>query len=211
VIEMSASWSDWALGHKLNRLRKADGRTLREAAEAIGVTPQFISAVEKGRSSISLSKLKSLLNFYHSSFAESFPEKPAQGPVIRLEDAVPLNSENPAVYTAFLHHFSNTPQIELVYQRLDTGFRATMKQHESAEVYFVLSGSVDCILESPVTKKQTSYNLSQYDTLRVGDMILHCLVCQEQGAEILAISYSNGESKHDDDESDASIGPKQNA
>ena len=51
-------------GKYVEALRKSKGKSLRETAKAIKVSPQFYSEVEKGRSSTFTSeRLKSLANF----------------------------------------------------------------------------------------------------------------------------------------------------
>jgi transcriptional regulator with XRE-family HTH domain len=51
-------------GKYVETLRKSKGKSLRETAKAIRVSPQFYSEVEKGRSStFTAERLKSLANF----------------------------------------------------------------------------------------------------------------------------------------------------
>jgi len=189
------NWFDWATGYKLGRLRKKEGRTLREAAEAIGVTPQFISSVEKGRSGISLANLDALLRYYHSSLSETFPK--GTGDIfIHLEDAEPFDINNDKIYSAFLFPRKDgvAPDIEALYHRLEPGAKSKTSRHAGAEFFFILEGTLDCTLEDPDTGEQRTYHMTKGDSLHIAPWTPHFEECPgPDPAEALAISPGRGE------------------
>ncbi len=192
---MYTNWFDWATGYKLSRLRKLEGRTLREAAEAIGVTPQFISSVEKGKSGISLAKLESLLKFYHSSLAEAYPQQPSDEGFIHLEDAEPFDVNNDKIYSAFLFRRKDgvLPPIEPLYHRMEPGAKTRISQHEGAEFYFILSGAIDCTLKDLETGEERTYHMTAGDSLHIAPWVPHFEECPgPESAEALAISPGRG-------------------
>ena len=180
---------EWALGYKLNKMRLAEEKTLKEAAEAIKVTPQFISAFEKGRSGISFTNLRKLLRFYNSSFMEISDEK-TTSEIIHLEDAEPYDLGDKDIYAACLFKDSDGKQLEPLYYRFSPGSKTRKQQHDAAEFIFMLSGCIDCTLEDPVTGVSKAYHLVKGDSLHVEKMYIHQVTCSgTQTAEVLGIAY----------------------
>jgi len=190
---IKTDWFDWAIGLKLKRLRTKQKKTLKEAANAIGTTPQFISAVEKGLSGISLSKLNALLQFYQTSFSDSFSVSSNTSPLIHLEDAESFDIGDDKIYTAFLFHPSQRPPIEPLYHRLSPGAQSKFSQHEGVEFFYLISGTLICTLENPETGEINTYHMSAGDSLHITSNTLHSVVCPgPQVAEVLAVSQSRG-------------------
>lgn len=63
-----------ALGSRLLELRRRNGRSLREAASLAGLSPQFISMVERGQTEIGLSRLIRLADAYNANIADLLAE-----------------------------------------------------------------------------------------------------------------------------------------
>ena len=63
-----------AVGEALRRRRQAQGRTLREVAEAAGVSLTYLSEVERGRKEASSEVLEAVCAALHLSLAELFLE-----------------------------------------------------------------------------------------------------------------------------------------
>lgn len=66
------------LGAMLREVRMTAGRTLREAAEAIGVTPGALTAYEDGRKGISLPELELLAYFLNAPLRQFWSESPGR-------------------------------------------------------------------------------------------------------------------------------------
>ncbi|MGH2857027.1 MAG: helix-turn-helix domain-containing protein, partial [Solirubrobacteraceae bacterium] len=63
-----------ALGAHLLELRRRDGKSLREAGALAGLSPQFISMVERGRTEIGLGRLIRLADAYDANIADLLAE-----------------------------------------------------------------------------------------------------------------------------------------
>jgi len=63
-----------ALGAHLLALRRRQGRSLREAGALAGLSPQFISMVERGQTEIGLSRLIRLADAYDANIADLLAE-----------------------------------------------------------------------------------------------------------------------------------------
>jgi len=63
-----------ALGAHLLELRRRNGKSLREAAGLAGLSPQFISMVERGQTEIGLSRLIRLVDAYDANIADLLAE-----------------------------------------------------------------------------------------------------------------------------------------
>jgi transcriptional regulator with XRE-family HTH domain len=182
--------NDINLGGKLKRLRLIQGKTLKEAADSIGVTPQFISSVEKGRSGISLPKLVTLFKFYDSSLAEGLSkEDQSDENLVHLDEAEPYLPGDDGVFAAFLFKNKGKQYLEPLYYKMASGSKTEEQQHDEAEFLFILSGAAECTVVDPKTKKRKVYNLVKGDTLHIPQQFIHQTVCNgSQTAEILAVA-----------------------
>jgi quercetin dioxygenase-like cupin family protein len=63
-----------ALGQRLLELRRRSGKTLREAAKLAGLSPAFVSLVERGQTEIGLSRLIRLADAYDANIADLLAE-----------------------------------------------------------------------------------------------------------------------------------------
>jgi transcriptional regulator with XRE-family HTH domain len=58
------------LGVRLRKLRHLRGHSLNDVAQAVGVSPSFLSMLERGRTDISLGRITRLADFYAISLGE---------------------------------------------------------------------------------------------------------------------------------------------
>ena len=84
-----------AVGEALRRRRQAQGRTLREVAEAAGVSLTYLSEVERGRKEASSEVLEAVCAALHLGLAELFFEV---AETLAVAEAVPV----PAIGIGFL-------------------------------------------------------------------------------------------------------------
>jgi quercetin dioxygenase-like cupin family protein len=74
TAEDSAEVMRTALGERLLELRRRSGKTLREAAKLAGLSPAFVSLVERGQTEIGLSRLIRLADAYDANIADLLAE-----------------------------------------------------------------------------------------------------------------------------------------
>jgi transcriptional regulator with XRE-family HTH domain len=74
------------LGRRLRALRRENGLSLAEAAEATGISTSFLSHVETGKGDISFSRLTRLVELYGISMVDLVPPKKPKTQVVRAND-----------------------------------------------------------------------------------------------------------------------------
>jgi transcriptional regulator with XRE-family HTH domain len=77
ITERAKTSPQPALGVRLRELRRARGLSVRDVAEACGLSSSFLSLVETGRSDITIGRLVRLVAFYGVSLVDLLPEQPA--------------------------------------------------------------------------------------------------------------------------------------
>ncbi|MBO9315274.1 MAG: helix-turn-helix transcriptional regulator, partial [Chloroflexus sp.] len=61
-----------SLGQKIGRLRQERGLTLQEVAEGSGLTPSFLSRLERDKVNISVANLRKLAQFFSVQMTHFF-------------------------------------------------------------------------------------------------------------------------------------------
>lgn len=132
------------LGVRLRQLRRSRGVSLADVAEGTGISPSFLSMVEKGKSDITISRLMRLVHWFGVSIADLVQEanhSPVQ--VVRADGrrSVRLSDEKISIQmlTADGHH-AMMPVIN-VYD--EGGGMADPARHEGEEFVHVLEGRVE--------------------------------------------------------------------
>lgn len=70
VAPSSPTVANWALGRRIREKREAEGLPGGESAKRIGITPAFLSEVEKGKKNLSPDKMEALLGAYEFTAEE---------------------------------------------------------------------------------------------------------------------------------------------
>jgi transcriptional regulator with XRE-family HTH domain len=90
TLQKGASGPDPAepdpLGARIRHLRQAMGMTLRDLAERAGVTESFLSQVERGLASPSISSLRRIASSLGESIGSLFDEEAESGVLVRAAD-----------------------------------------------------------------------------------------------------------------------------
>ncbi|MEA2523210.1 MAG: hypothetical protein QOF73_437 [Thermomicrobiales bacterium] len=148
---------DWRT--KLKRLRQGSGFSLREAKTVTGLSPSFISAIERGRANPSVAALQKLTSAYGTSIVdlmggvEQTPRtlvRPSDRKVYDVTAGVLMEQLNFGPHQMELHLFT-------VESGAGTG---EAFQHEGEEFIFVLTGQLTVWLDQ----------IERYD-LREGDVL----------------------------------------
>ena len=74
------------LGQRIRQVRQKKGMTLREAAEAAGVSESFLSQVERGLANPSVASLRRIADATREPVASFFVGEPPQGMLVRFKD-----------------------------------------------------------------------------------------------------------------------------
>jgi DNA-binding transcriptional MerR regulator len=83
LLDPSARPGSTRNGERLRTMRRARGLSLREAAQAAGLSASFVSAVERGTTGASVSALQRLTRAYDATLLGLFAARPAEGRIVR--------------------------------------------------------------------------------------------------------------------------------
>lgn len=148
-----------ALGARLRARRKALGLTMQKVAEDAGLTIGFISQIERGLASPSLSSLAAVSRVLDLETGELFAQPPSPG-AMTTAGARPVYGLDPAAmtYERISSSFpGNTLRAVLIHEA--PGHRSEPIRHEGEELFYILQGALTVEIEG------------QRQILRAGDSI----------------------------------------
>ncbi|MCZ7644872.1 MAG: cupin domain-containing protein [Planctomycetota bacterium] len=145
---------DRQLGTRLRALREARKRSLRSVAREAGIALSFVAAVEKGRNSISVAKLKTLLDALGSNLGAFFGDAapPASKVVYRKNELVEISGQRRGL--SYREVAAGRPGralqvlVESYAPGADTG--AERYRHEAEEAGVVLKGRLELTVDDEV-------------------------------------------------------------
>ena len=143
-----------ALGARLRDRRKGLGLTLRQVAEAAGLTPGFISQIERGLAAPSLSSLAAVARALRAEPGDFFTQPPGPDLVSRHADR-PVYGLDPASlkYERISSRFpGNVLRSVIIHE--PPGHRSEPISHEGEELFFILSGAITVEIEGARTVLQ---------------------------------------------------------
>lgn len=155
---MTAAQTDWVtkspgmkeLGRKLYQLRKRGDLTLRDVSASTGVSPSFLSKVERGITNISVGYLKRLCDFYDLPMIALFElgsdsaNLDAENAVIRKGHGTRISFGN---VTAEFLSAKNSRKLEPILAYHEPGSQSgAVYTHEGEEFSYVLAGRLVYIL-----------------------------------------------------------------
>jgi quercetin dioxygenase-like cupin family protein len=149
-----------ALGAHLKELRRHSGRSLRKAATLSGLSPQFISLVERGQTEIGLSRLIRLADAYDSNIADLLSE--IHGPEVEFVRAAaafaaPRSKTDPKV----TYLTSPSWQFQPFRIEIEPGSTLEALAHAGEEFIHCIAGTIT------MTVGGREWVLETYDTIVV--------------------------------------------
>jgi DNA-binding transcriptional MerR regulator/quercetin dioxygenase-like cupin family protein len=155
-----------ALGPQLRRLRQGRGLTLDQAAAAVGLSPSFLSELERDQSGASMATLHRLLGYYGTTLA-AILQRPG-GRVARLKRAGrgrSVRSHGVLVEQLADGRALMEPQIVTLEPAAGSEGGYT---HEGEEFVYVLEGSFEVVLND-----EERYVLHAGDSLYYPSTVVH--------------------------------------
>lgn len=154
---------------KSRRMKK--GLTLRECAERVDVTSSFLSQVETGKTSPSLSTLKRIadaLDTTVGALIDTNPEKTEDDPVMREKDRLSAKKTSTGLDMYLLTSPDANKQMEpLLFRFSSNAASGEMYKHFGQEFVMVLKGSLEINLNN---KK---YLLKKGDSIYFNSSVPH--------------------------------------
>jgi transcriptional regulator with XRE-family HTH domain len=159
------------LGQRLRERRRELGLTLKEVAVGAGLSVGFISQIERGITSPSLSSLVSVSRVLRTEVGEFLSQPRADGPITRHDQRpVYAVSPNSVTYERISTSFAGNVLRSVIIHE-PPGHRSEPIAHEGEEMFYVLEGAVTVevadertVLEAgdslhfPSTKTHSSWN-----------------------------------------------------
>jgi DNA-binding transcriptional MerR regulator/quercetin dioxygenase-like cupin family protein len=156
-----------AVGDRLRRLRTRAHKTLKEVAQATGLSISFISALERGGSGASVASLRRLAEAYGVTMRELFGADLQQSsPLVRGKDRPVMQWENGV---RFEEMASGEKVMDPSYIRVPPGAGSEgFYSHNGEEFVHVISGTLFVEL-----KDQGTYRVEPGDTLYFSSTTQH--------------------------------------
>ena len=127
------------LGARLQELRRMRGLSLKAVAAGVGVSPSFLSMVERGQTDLSLSRFSRLTEFYKVQPSELLME--LHGSLEEPEISTLAKHRSIARGPGVHYHVLQDENPQMIYVRIDPGARfADMRAHRGTDFWFVLEG-----------------------------------------------------------------------
>jgi len=149
------------LGQRIREVRRKKGMTLREAAEAAGVSESFLSQVERGLANPSVASLRRIADAMHEPVASFFVGEAPTGMLVRVKDRRRLVHP-----MGMLEDYLLTPptarKLQIIYCVAGPGEGSGQERYTHVaeeECVVVLSGHLE------VTLADETYTLSSGDAL----------------------------------------------
>jgi len=139
-----------AVGVNIKKIREGQGTTLRKMAKDIGVSPSFLSQVEKGKASPSLATLKSVADALQTTIGSLVGEDVNQKDkiVIRERERRSLKQASQGIQMYLLSEANPYKQMEPLLFKLSSNASSgeTSYSHYGQEFVLILKGALEIIL-----------------------------------------------------------------
>jgi transcriptional regulator with XRE-family HTH domain len=147
-LSLAKSSTREVLGPRLLQARQAAALSLAQVAAATGVSASFISAVEKGKSDISISRLMLLVRCYRISVTELL-EEGRENPlhVVKARNRRELALESERISVFLLASDGEHAMMPVLNEYAVSGHMDEAVAHEGEEFVFVLEGTVELQIE----------------------------------------------------------------
>jgi transcriptional regulator with XRE-family HTH domain len=176
-----------SLGQKIGRLRQERGLTLQEVSEGSGLTPSFLSRLERDKVNISVANLRKLAQFFSVQMTHFFEGEDNQqvGIVIRPPDRTRLSLDDSPVQVHAILPANSEIDARLIEASPGSGQQGFSGR--GSQLIHVLQGQVH------YTLGDEEYLLSPGDTLFYRDDVAHSWTSNgNEAAMLLTVITLNG-------------------
>lgn len=137
-----------SLGASLRALRRARRLSVRDVAEATGISASFLSLVETGRSDITIGRLTRLVEFFGVSLIDLLPAQPtADARIVRHREQRRLHSEEEGIDIFLLVPDTQRAMMPMLLSFEPGASLAEYGRHPGEEWVHVLEGQLSLELE----------------------------------------------------------------
>ena len=153
------------LGERLRQHRKQLKLSMKEVAEAVGLSIGFISQVERGLTSPSLTSLSSIANFLGTDVSHFLSQPKSKSPITRNQERDIYTLSNKGLqYERLSDSFpGNTLNSVIIHEM--PGHRTESISHEGEEFFYILEGAITVFIEGRVSILETGDSI-HFDSSR---------------------------------------------
>lgn len=150
------------LGSRIKKLRKERGATLKEVADAAGLSQGYLSQIETDKVEPSISVLRKLASYYKVLMLYFFDTDPVDNIVVRKDERRIIGSPGDPLMYELLQHNVKNKKMECAIMRLAPHYQdpeGVYTSYTGEESFLVLSGTVEFEQEGSV------YRLNEGDNI----------------------------------------------
>jgi transcriptional regulator with XRE-family HTH domain len=176
-----------SLGQKIGRLRQERGLTLQEVSDGSGLTPSFLSRLERDKVNISVANLRKLALFFSVQMTYFFEGEDNQqaGQVVRSYERIKLSLDEAPVQVYSLLTANSEMEARLVEAQPGSGQQGFSSS--GGQMIYVIEGNLRYQLGDE------EYELEPGDTLFYREDVAHSWVnIGNTSAVVLTVSSFNG-------------------
>lgn len=159
------------VGVNIKRLREEQGLTLRALAQKLGISASFLSQVESGKASPSLSTLKSISDSLSTTIGSLIGEgqKLEDNPIVRAGERKHVQEVGKGINLYLLTSRDSNKQMEPLLFKLREGATSGGKsyKHFGQEFVLVLKGTIEVMLN------EMAYMLKKGDSIYFNSSVPH--------------------------------------
>jgi len=141
------------MGRQLQELRRRKKQSLRALSRSTGIATSFLSAVEQGKTNVSVAKLKAILDALGMGLSEFFYQS-VQPPkiVYRKDELVEISSRGSGISYREVAAGRQGRLLQFIVERYEPGAETgpELLQYDAEEAGVVLKGKLELTVESEV-------------------------------------------------------------
>lgn len=172
------------IGNKLRLLRKLKNISLKQLAEKTNMSYSYLSGLENGKHSITISNLQRLSAFFEVDIIYFFDQdSKTDAFLIRKDDRDIISTEDNISFQVLTSNTSENLQISIIKQPPNTPDEKKLHHHKEGEEFIhIIKGKLFVIVG------ETEYVLSSGDSVYYKSNIDHLMFTKNQSAEFFLIN-----------------------
>ena len=141
------------LGRRLQHLRRRKKMSLRALSRSTQIAVSFLSAVEQGRTNVSVAKLKTILDALGTSLSQFFSQNSQQPKVVyRKKELVEISGYGTGISYREVAAGRSGRALQFIVERYKTGAQTgpELLQYDAEEAGVVLKGKLELTVDNEV-------------------------------------------------------------
>lgn len=171
------------VGVKIRSLRKIRGISLQQMAEDTGMSYSYLSGLENGKHSISLTNLQRFADYFQVNMIHFLQTRKSATTLVRRHDARDINTSDGIAYNVVTSENARNLQISYVYMPAHAPSERHIHKHSKGQEFIVaLDGAVTVMVEDE------HYVLEAGDSILFESEVEHTIFTEDVPANIILVS-----------------------